>query len=556
MPTASITDSRDARPWSSRASVALAALIAGGLLSLIWLAHPYFEVRTDNSRYILLAGSLLAGEGYSYMGDPFTVQMPGFSLLLLPILAVWGTDFQALNLYGCLYGLACVALLFVYWRPRLGMLVSFCLAAAVWLSPGFQWLCHLVMSDVPGATGLVGCLLIERWAGRKPGARRDLLLGLAIAAASYVRLINVLVVPAILLARLLEWRTGEGRWRWRRLPIRRLLLPALIPLVALLPWEMRNERHRLPEPTDELRNYSYDVAVWRSDRGDPGSPRLAVTEVLGRAPGNLGRILESFGNRMVLAVARWLPGESYDSGSIALGTIPFVCLLVALARRRGPGEIFAVSLLAVLLIHPLFAGRHALPVYLLALGTVPEAILALAPGAAGRRLAKGVLAAAILVLAIVDFDPWTRRSQARSIQRAHEQVASLAAATLPADAVLATRIGAGLSVFMRRDVHSFVHAYRREGLEGAERVVEENGVTGVLVLPQRSPELALHLLDRYGGEHCLVASEEWWRRSHHGIRSEPLWLFRLDAPIDDGRGGVAAGSSPLVDGRRCRLEAR
>ena len=145
-------------PWTRSASLALAALVVGALVSLTWLVHPYFDITTDGSIYILTTESLLAGEGYSYLGDPFIVRPPGFSALLLPVLAAFGRDFYALNLYVSLFGVLAIALVFVYARPRTGTAVAFALGAAVWLNPQFQRLCTQVMSDVPGAALMLLCL--------------------------------------------------------------------------------------------------------------------------------------------------------------------------------------------------------------------------------------------------------------------------------------------------------------------------------------------------------------------------------------------------------------
>jgi hypothetical protein len=98
----------------------LVALVAAALGSLVFLVHPWYEATretADASIYLLCAKSLLAGEGYSVLGQPFTVRPPGFSVLLVPVLAWRGLDFLALNLYVSLFGVAAVACLFSH-SPR------------------------------------------------------------------------------------------------------------------------------------------------------------------------------------------------------------------------------------------------------------------------------------------------------------------------------------------------------------------------------------------------------------------------------------------------------
>src|SRR5262245_12327656 len=86
----------------SRARARTAAWIGLALalaLSLTWSVHPWYDPTNDGSMYIATARSLAAGEGYSYLGEPFRIRPPGFPVLIAPLLAWRGTDFHALNLY-------------------------------------------------------------------------------------------------------------------------------------------------------------------------------------------------------------------------------------------------------------------------------------------------------------------------------------------------------------------------------------------------------------------------------------------------------------------------
>jgi hypothetical protein len=121
------TPAEPERPWTRLDRVLFAALLAFLSLSLVWLVHPWYEASSGNgsgtndaSMYILCAKSLLAGEGYTYLEQPFTVRPPGFSLLIAPLIAWRGLDFHALNLLVSAFGVAAAALLFVLLRPRAG----------------------------------------------------------------------------------------------------------------------------------------------------------------------------------------------------------------------------------------------------------------------------------------------------------------------------------------------------------------------------------------------------------------------------------------------------
>ena len=103
------------------------------------------------------------------------------------------------------WGVAAIALLFALYRERLGTGLCLLVCALLWVSPGWQRLCNQTLSDVPGATFMLGCLLVDRALLRRPTWAGHAGLGLLIAAAAYVRTINILVVPALLLAINLTW---------------------------------------------------------------------------------------------------------------------------------------------------------------------------------------------------------------------------------------------------------------------------------------------------------------------------------------------------------------
>jgi hypothetical protein len=154
---------------STRTQWALLAAFAVCLFaSLFYFVHPWYDLTVDGSIFIVTARSLAAGEGYTYLGAPFLVRPPGFPLLIAPFVANGGTSFFALNFFMGLIGAAGVMLLFALERPRLGFSLALLTALAVWLNPGYQRLTTQVMSDVPGATLLLLCLVVERWAGVPP----------------------------------------------------------------------------------------------------------------------------------------------------------------------------------------------------------------------------------------------------------------------------------------------------------------------------------------------------------------------------------------------------
>ena len=246
-------------------------LLAATIGSLGVLVHPWYDpTYIDASMYIGTARSLAAGEGYQYLGAPFHLRPPGFSVLIAPIIALFGTNFYALNLSVSLLGLAGVLFLYAHARTRLHWTLAVLLSLLVWLQPTYRQLCNSVLSDVPGAAAMLGCLWLDRWAARS-GHRRDWVLGVCIAGACYLRTINLMLLPAVLLSRLLldRARGSETPFPPLRVRLRSALLVSAIALVALLPWFVSNSPASGGGPADQTRNYSYGTVMFHTDVGDP-----------------------------------------------------------------------------------------------------------------------------------------------------------------------------------------------------------------------------------------------------------------------------------------------
>jgi hypothetical protein len=340
-------------------------------------------------------------------------------------------------------------------------------------------------------------------------------LGLSIAAASYVRSLNVFLVPAIVLGRWLdrEGAVGEGV-SWRPFALRRALLVCVVPALALLPWAVRDTLRAPPAPAEQTRDYSYWVAMWHTDRADPLSPLVEPGEVLERIPERLGEIVPLIGSRM--------QSNEPTPLHLALGTTGLVCWLLAAARRRGAGEIFVGLALLALSIYFALVLRLLLPVYLLVLCAVAEgAVLAL--GRLGSaRIARACVALLLSLLALHDLDlrpGWSYLARRHDLYlRLGERLAS----AFPPETPLAAVDGAPLSVYLDRPVYNLRPALEREGVAGALEVLRRRRV-GAAAIPITEPELLSYLTERYGAQE----------------RIGPIWIVRIGDP-----GLLGAGAGP------------
>lgn len=472
------------RGTAERVAVPLAGLAL--FASLAFTVHPWFDGRADAALYVATARSLAAGEGYSYLGSPFTLRPPGLSLLLCPLVAWRGVDFHAFHLVVSAFGALAVVCFFLWLRPRLGWVLALLAAASVWLNPGFQRHSNMVMSDVPALALILLCFVLERRAVRGSSWRRELLLGLVVGLACYFRTAAVLLMPSILLARLLEPRqAGEGPVV--RSALRRSAVSLGVASAVALSWTAYSAAATSLGPADQTRLHSYMTVMLREDSGDPESRALEVREILERPARRAPRIFNILGRRLG-------QGQARSDGTVqvlvngAWAAALLAALAVQLVRRRGVGEIFAALTLLSLLVYVGLAIRLVLPVYVVAFGCLVELLRELSVRGLGGRWGVALVAAALAALTWVDVSPREGWEGLEAGHRRRERYFSLLAAALPADARLATFKAFQYNVYLDQPTYSLRHAVRRNGAErGLDLIVERYGIDTVVLFPEIGP---------------------------------------------------------------------
>jgi predicted AlkP superfamily phosphohydrolase/phosphomutase/4-amino-4-deoxy-L-arabinose transferase-like glycosyltransferase len=477
---------------------ALALVVVATLPALV---HRWYDATVDGSIYIITARSLAAGEGYRYLGEPFQVRPPGFSLLLVPFVAGLEQDFFAVNFFVACFGALGVLLLFWLERPRLGAWLAGLAALAVWLNPVYERLMTQVMSDVPGIAMLLACLLLERRASAAPSTRREIVLGAAIGLSAYVRTITILLLPAIALSRLLRGhRAGTPLFAD---PLRRYLLFAAVAVLLLVPWAIRTRLDPAPSPAEQTALYSYGVATWHSDPQDPDSALLGPGELFSRIPVRARQIASVLGSRLHNEVrANNEPADDeLTPAAVAITLLLLGSSLAVLVKRREPAELFVAGSMLALLVYFGFGRRLMLPIFVLTLPAAVEVVRDLVARATSARIGAIAAGAALSLWIAHDFAP---RSSWGEIQSQHQQLAALAeavASRVGPESRLGAVIGAHYSVFLNRPVYSIQVVARREGaLDAAERVIERHGIDTV-VLSGRTifdRAFARHFRERYG----------------------------------------------------------
>lgn len=463
-----------ARPWFAPLIVALAALA-----TLAWRVHPWYDPVNDASMYIACARSLARGEGYSYLGEPFTIRPPGFSALLAPFVA--GRDFDplVLNWLTSLFAVACLTLFFAWTRSRTGTWVAAGLAALVWLNPLIERFANQTMSDLLGVGLVFACLLLERWAGARPSLARDAVLALSIGLSAWVRTLSVLLVPAVIAGRIAE-RVAKGeRGDWLGFARRKLLVVALIPCLVFLPWSLRNASLGERAATDQTMLHSYSTGMWHSDRGDPESPRVSLTQVLARIPERSAQMFSLLAtNLQSLAAGRWVR---------ACGALLLALALWTAARRRETADFFLLATLALLAIYFGFRERLLFPVWLLVLSNAAATVISIAEHWLKPRVARAALGVALFAVALSLAAPRHYWPEVERTHALYEQFARGVEAAVPQEMRIAAMIGWHYEVFLDRPVHNLGFAYRRprgtngiSGTEGIEELLQRRSIDAIV----------------------------------------------------------------------------
>ncbi len=483
------------------------------LASLTVMALPWYDPLRDGSIYIGLSRSLLAGDGYSYLGIPFSVRPPGFPVLIAPVLAIWGTDFHVLNLFMGSFGILALAFLYLYQRPRLGGGLALLCCAALWLNPGYQRFCNVVMSDIPGFAAFMLCLLVERWATCRASWKRELVLGVCVGLSAYLRSIFILLAPAIALARILNrGASHEERAGWGRFFAKRLVPFSLVAVLLLMPWSIRNRQSIALPPADQFSLYSYSTAMWHTNVGDPDSAKQGPIEILARIPTRARQMAEVAGSRLKSRV-QGVNAPEYGLEPVhgAISLFFLFCLLVLLRRYRSPAEFFSVVSLGVMSIYFGFADRLLLPVYALLFCGAAEVLRDFGTRWIGLQRSQVLVAVLLLVAIGVDFEPRARWEEIRKAHDEFVQVENDLTPWITPDTRLATLIGHHYMVYLDRPVVSLEFALRRERRNSAvEAIIDKYDVNTVFIATGiRNESIRDYLRDRYGSGQSTGSATLW-----------------------------------------------
>lgn len=477
--------SPETRRWTRVDRVACAVVVVAIGVTLAWTVHPWFDKANDASLYLLTARSLWAGEGFTYLGEPFVVRPPGWSAVLAPLVgAEPPPDFGLLNRVGALFGALTALATFWLTRPRLSGPLAAVLALAIWWNPGLQRLSTQPLSDVPGLALVLVALVLERTARERGGLAWHLALGLGLTLAVYVRSFALLLLPAILCGRLFGARASAEAREAReagapRASARGLALALALPLVAFAPWIVRNAGAEVTTPTEQVFLRSYGTAMTRVDAGDPSSERISLADFAERTRDQTGKVLATLDRRLTEA-------EQPGTGPLVWAWVLLAGTLVAWVRRRDATTWTALAATVVLCTYFAFKPRLVLPLYVLTTVLATEAFSALGP-ARLRAVLRLVVGVVLAVVAWLDFDPWSWHDEVQKDHDAYRRVTTKLVQELGPDVTLASFFGWHLGVWLPNPVYSLSIVASREGPEASLRLLEQHDVAALVFHRKSDP---------------------------------------------------------------------
>jgi hypothetical protein len=324
----------------------------------------------------------------------------------------------------------------------------------------------------------------------------------AIGASAMLRSSAALLVPAILVARLLQQIENRSA-PWPSFWWQRTGLLAVTVAVVLLPWSAYERTHAPELPVDQTYLFSRSVGMWHVDPADPGSPRASIPDLLRRPGKHITPILDVLGSRMQV---RRQPGESADepaarSGYVAVSLLLLVGLFSSLWRRRSPMELFALVSLVFSLFYFSFVDRLMLPVYVFAFVGSVDSLRALLRRRTNERTTTAAIGVCLLLLIVADFAPRAGWEQIRSEHAWYAAAMSKVRDALPPDARIASMRGMHYSVHLGRPVFNLRFGIARaRGVEGAEAVIDRHRIDTVMLSPTIPTDRApiAYFRHRYG----------------------------------------------------------
>jgi hypothetical protein len=318
-------------------------LAAAALVQCIQLDRNWDRMDGDDAQYILHAQSLLIHHKYNdpnlvYTPTPFYGSKsapPGWPILLLPVVALFGTDLLALKLYVILFALASGWLVYRVIRFRTGdERLGFWTAAVYYFSMTTIVFSRVVYSEWPYllASLIVVSLSLQN-RGEKTSWMRWACIGIGLGFCLLFRTVGVALLAAVVLDLAVGFIREKGK-RGKRLLAFAVVLFSMAAVYQAAYTLVRPEK-----------SAGYEEQFLAKDIDFQEQGKAHAVDVLSRIPQNLKHLDKAlfpllFG-RTWHEYAAWVNpalARPFDAGLYAAGAVILLLILAGVWRAlsRGP----------------------------------------------------------------------------------------------------------------------------------------------------------------------------------------------------------------------------
>lgn len=344
-------------PHAQRATIVLLAIAA-----LMPLCIARSQLLTgDPTYYIGLTESLVAGNGYTFMGERHTIYPPGLPVLLSPVVALFGRNVLATQVWVAMFAVIAAITVYALLRAIAPALRVPILAATVLGYPYFALATATVRAELPFlAVTAAGLWLVYRAAAASARWPTWLLVvGTALLGAATVMLRTIGV--AFPLAMLFAW--GHRRIRNVRTDATDATLAAggLGGLLAAVWWAMWTRGS----------SASYGTLLRLQDPHQPDLGQASIAEIIARIPDALATQLGHVA--MLPSAGHWTVMTWYAPTTLGLALCLVAGALRLLGARNPVVAWYVLGYVGILLIWPFDEGARfivpILPVLLVVLAS-------------------------------------------------------------------------------------------------------------------------------------------------------------------------------------------
>ena len=213
-------------------ALGMVALLPRLFVAIAWAKEPVW----DGHYYHLGASRIAAGLGYSedvlikgaLIWKPWTHYPVGYSALLSPFYAIFGSHLLVAPLLSALLGAATAILIHRIALYQLGTVRARVAGGIAALHPGLIAYCPLVMTELP--TGFLLVLLVWILMHYRGRWHAPILAGLVLGVLTLMRPASLLLVPLVALSEAHNWRLVAVK----------TAATLGIALAVVMPWTIRN----------------------------------------------------------------------------------------------------------------------------------------------------------------------------------------------------------------------------------------------------------------------------------------------------------------------------